>query len=125
MSGYNLPFEISESEHNEKKILSGLKKIEIYVSPKQVSDVLHSLTKLELEATLYDAQGLGKSTRKLSVGKSGGQFTTIPSDRKTIVTIAEAKIIEKLLEEIKHINDKSETKIGVISIQPVDVLLHL
>lgn len=61
----------------------------------------------------------------LRAGKSGGQNRIIPSERKTIMTIAESSVIAKLVEEIKHLNDKKERKIGVLSIQPVDALIHL
>jgi hypothetical protein len=41
------------------------------------------------------------------------------------VTIVESDILEELIKKLKHVNDKSEKKIGVISIQPVDTLVHL
>ena len=125
MNENTLPFEISKSEGNEIKVLSGLKKIEIYVSPGQVNDVILVLYELKLEATLYNSQGLGKSKQTLRAGKSGGQNRIIPSDRKTVVTIAEASVLEDLVEKIKHLNDKSDRKIGVLSIQPVGALVHL
>jgi nitrogen regulatory protein PII len=120
-----LPFEIDELEAQDKKVMAGLKKIEIYVSPEQVNDILHLLEKLELEATSFNSQGFGKSKQMLRAGKSGGQNRIIPSERKTIMTIAESSVIAKLVEEIKHLNDKKERKIGVLSIQPVDALIHL
>ena len=125
----SLPFELVKSEkkgkQKSKKVKAGLKKVEIYVSPAQVNDVVIALEELKLEATLYDSQGFGKSKQILKAGKSGGQSTVVPSSRKTIVTIAESSILEDLLKKIKHINDKSEKKIGIISIQPVDALVHL
>ena len=120
-----LPFEIDESEAQDKKVMTGLKKIEIYVSPEQVTDILLLLEELELEATSFNSQGFGKSKQMLRAGKSGGQNRIIPSERKTIMTIAESSVIAKLVEEIKHLNDKKERKIGVLSIQPVDALIHL
>ena len=121
-----LPFEIVESNKEERKtVAAGLKKVEIYVGPTQVNDIIHELESLNLEATLYDSQGFGKSKQTLKTGKSGGQTTIIPSSRKTIVTIAESNILEDLVKKIQHINDKSEKKIGIISIQPVDALVHL
>ena len=120
-----LPFEIVKSEDKDKKILAGLKKIEIYVSPSQVNDVILALEELKLEATLYNSQGFGQSKQLLRAGKSGGQNRILPSDRRTIVTIAESSEIEDLVEKIRHINDKNDKKIGILSIQPVDALVHL
>ena len=125
MSKYVLPFEIVESEKQENKVSAGLKKIEIYVRPDQVNNVIIALEELNLEATVYSSQGFGKSKQVLRAGKSGGQDRIMPSDRKTIMTIAESSIIEDLVVKLKHLNDKSESKIGVISIQPVDALVHL
>ena len=125
MKGNILPFEIIKSEEKDKKILAGLKKIEIYVSPSQVNDVILALEELKLEATLYNSQGFGQSKQLLRAGKSGGQNRILPSDRRTIVTIAESSEIEYLVEKIKHINDKNDKKIGILSIQPVDALVHL
>lgn len=125
MSKYELPFEIVESERQENKVSAGLKKIEIYVRPDQVNNVINALEELKLEATVYNSQGFGKSKQVLSAGKSGGQSRIMPSDRKTIMTIAESSVIEDLVVKLKHLNDKSESKIGVISIQPVDALVHL
>lgn len=125
MSKYELPFEIVESERPENKVSAGLKKIEIYVRPDQVNNVILALEELKLEATVYNSQGFGKSKQVLSAGKSGGQSRIMPSDRKTIMTIAESSVIEDLMVKLKHLNDKSENKIGVISIQPVDALVHL
>jgi nitrogen regulatory protein PII len=125
-----LPFEIIESSQKEKEkekkvVVAGLKKVEIYVSPGQVNDVISELEKLNLESTLYDSQGFGKSKQTIRAGKAGMQSTMIPSNRKTIVTIAESSVLEDLVKKINHLNDKSEKKIGVISIQPVDALVHL
>jgi nitrogen regulatory protein PII len=125
MSKYELPFEIVESERQENKVSAGLKKIEIYVRPDQVNNVILALEELKLEATVYNSQGFGKSKQVLSAGKSGGQSRIMPSDRKTIMTIAESSVIEDLVVKLKHLNDNSESKIGVISIQPVDALVHL
>lgn len=125
MSKYELPFEIVESERQENKVSAGLKKIEIYVRPDQVNNVILALEDLKLEATVYNSQGFGKSKQVLSAGKSGGQSRIMPSDRKTIMTIAESSVIQDLVVKLKHLNDKSESKIGVISIQPVDALVHL
>ena len=125
MQNNSLPFEIVKSEDKDKKILSGLKKIEIYVSPSQVNDVILALEELKLEATLYNSQGFGQSKQLLRAGKSGGQNRILPSDRRTIVTIAESSEIEDLVEKIRHINDKNDKKIGILSIQPVDALVHL
>lgn len=49
-----LPFKIDESESQDKKVMAGLKKIEIYVSPEQVNDILLLLEELELEATSFN-----------------------------------------------------------------------
>ena len=78
-----------------------------------------------MEATLYDSHGYGQSKQKIRSGKAGGQTAVVSSNRKTIVTIAESDILEDLIKKLKHINDKSEKKIGVISIQSVDALVHL
>jgi nitrogen regulatory protein PII len=125
MSKYELPFEIIESERQENKVSAGLKKIEIFVRPDQVNNIIIALEELKLEATVYSSQGFGKSKQVLSAGKSGGQSRIMPSDRKTIMTIAESSVIEDLVVKLKHLNDKSDSKIGVISIQPVDALVHL
>lgn len=125
MSENLLPFETAKSEQEEKKVISGLKKIEIYVRPEQVNDIILAMEKLELEATVNNSQGFGKSKQRLSSGKSGGLSRLMPSERKTIVTIADSVVIEDLVREIKRINEKVEKKIGVMSIQPVDALMHL
>ena len=121
-----LPFEIVKSKDTEKnKISAGLKKIEIFASPEQVDEIISEIESLNLEATLYDSHGYGQSKQKIRSGKSGGYTATISTSRKTIVIIAESDILEDLVKKLKHINDKSQKKIGVISIQPVDTLVHL
>jgi nitrogen regulatory protein PII len=121
-----LPFEIVKSKDTEKnKISAGLKKIEIFASPEQVDEIISEIESLNLEATLYDCHGYGQSKQKIRSGKAGGQTATISTNRKTIVIIAESDILEDLVKKLKHINDKSQKKIGVISIQPVDTLVHL
>jgi nitrogen regulatory protein PII len=121
-----LPFEIVKSKDTEKnKITAGLKKIEIFASPEQVDEIISEIESLNLEATLYDSHGYGQSKQKIRSGKAGGQTATISTNRKTIVIIAESDILEDLVKKLKHINDKSQKKIGVISIQPVDTLVHL
>lgn len=119
-------FEIVKSKDTEKnKISAGLKKIEIFASPEQVDEIISEIESLNLEATLYDSHGYGQSKQKIRSGKAGGQTAVVSSNRKTIVTIAESDILEDLIKKLKHINDKSEKKIGVISIQSVDALVHL
>ncbi|HEU4483637.1 MAG TPA: hypothetical protein VFR65_11360 [Nitrososphaeraceae archaeon] len=119
-------FEIVKSKDTEKnKISAGLKKIEIFASPEQVDEIISEIESLNLEATLYDSHGYGQSKQKIRSGKAGGQTATISTNRKTIVIIAESDILEDLVKKLKHINDKSQKKIGVISIQPVDTLVHL
>ena len=119
-------FEIVKSKDTEKnKISAGLKKIEIFASPEQVDEIISEIESLNLEATLYDSHGYGQSKQKIRSGKAGGQTATISTNRKTIVIIAESIILEDLVKKLKHINDKSQKKIGVISIQPVDTLVHL
>ncbi|HEX6645999.1 MAG TPA: hypothetical protein VF047_02340 [Nitrososphaeraceae archaeon] len=121
-----LPFEIVKSKDTEKnKISAGLKKIEIFASPEQVDEIISEIESLNLEATLYDSHGYGQSKQKIRSGKAGGQTATISTNRKTIVIIAESDILEDLVKKLKHINDKSQKKIGVISIQSVDTLVHL
>jgi nitrogen regulatory protein PII len=121
-----LPFEIVKSKDTEKnKISAGLKKIEIFASPEQVDEIISEIESLNLEATLYDSHGYGQSKQKIRSGKAGGQTATISTNRKTIVIIAESNILEDLVKKLKHINDKSQKKIGVISIQSVDTLVHL
>ena len=124
----DLPFEIVESKEtiqDKNKIKAGLKKIEIFASPEQVEDIILEIESLKLEATLYDSHGYGKSKQKIRSGKAGSYTATISTSRKTIVTIAESDVLEELVKKLKHVNDKSEKKIGVISIQPVDTLVHL
>jgi nitrogen regulatory protein PII len=119
-------FEIVKSKDTEKnKISAGLKKIEIFASPEQVDEIISEIESLNLEATLYDSHGYGQSKQKIRAGKAGGQTATISTNRKTIVIIAESDILEDLVKKLKHINDKSQKKIGVISIQSVDTLVHL
>ncbi len=123
---FNLPFEIVESKKTDKnRVSAGLKKIEIFVSPEQVDEIISVIESLKLEATLYDSHGYGQSKQRIRSGKAGGQTATISSSRKTIMTIVESDILEELIKKLKHVNDKSEKKIGVISIQPVDTLVHL
>jgi nitrogen regulatory protein PII len=121
-----LPFEIVKSKDTEKnKISAGLKKIEIFASSEQVDEIISEIESLNLEATLYDSHGYGQSKQKIRSGKAGGQTATISTNRKTIVIIAESDILQDLVKKLKHINDKSQKKIGVISIQSVDTLVHL
>ncbi|MFB5600686.1 MAG: P-II family nitrogen regulator [Nitrososphaeraceae archaeon] len=121
-----LPFEIVESQKKAKnEVTAGLKKIEIFVSPEKVEEIISEIESLNLEATLYDSHGYGQSKQKIRSGKAGGQTAIISSTRKTIVTIAESDVLEELIKKLKHVNDKSDKKIGVISIQPVDALVHM
>jgi nitrogen regulatory protein PII len=121
-----LPFEIGKAKDIEKnKIPAGLKKIEIFASLEHVDEIISEIESLNLEATLYDSHGYGQSKQKIRSGKAGGQTATLSTNRKTIVIIAESDILEDLVKKLKHINDKSQKKIGVISIQPVDTLVHL
>jgi len=122
----NLPFELVESDKNVKnQVTAGLKKIEIFVSPEKVEEIISEIESLQLEATVYDSRGYGQSKQRIRSGKAGGQTAVISTSRKTIVTIAESDVLGELIEKLKHLNDKSEKKIGVISIQPVDALVHL
>ncbi|MDX1373374.1 MAG: P-II family nitrogen regulator [Nitrososphaeraceae archaeon] len=122
----SLPFELVESEKNVKnQVTAGLKKIEIFVSPEKVEEIISEIESLQLEATVYDSHGYGQSKQRIRSGKAGGQTAVISTSRKTIVTIAESDVLGELIEKLKHLNDKSEKKIGVISIQPVDALVHL
>ncbi|MDR4511449.1 MAG: hypothetical protein MRJ93_07065 [Nitrososphaeraceae archaeon] len=122
----NLPFEIVESDKNVKnQVTAGLKKIEIFVSPEKVDEIITEIESLQLEATVYDSHGYGKSKQRIRSGKAGGQTAIVSTTRKTIVTIAESDILQELIEKLKHVNDSSDKKIGVISIQPVDALVHM
>lgn len=122
----NLPFEIVESDKNVKnQVTAGLKKIEIFVSPEKVDEIITEIESLQLEATVYDSHGYGKSKQRIRSGKAGGQTAIVSTTRKTIVTIAESDVLQELIEKLKHVNDSSDKKIGVISIQPVDALVHM
>ena len=122
----NLPFELVEPDKNVKnQVTAGLKKIEIFVSPEKVEEIISEIESLHLEATVFDSHGYGQSKQRIRSGKAGGQTAVISTSRKTIVTIAESDVLGELIEKLKHLNDKSEKKIGVISIQPVDALVHL
>lgn len=122
----NLPFEIVESDKNVKnQVTAGLKKIEIFVSPEKVDEIITEIESLQLEATVYDSHGYGKSKQRIRSGKAGGQTAIVSTTRKTIVTIAESDALQELIEKLKHVNDSSDKKIGVISIQPVDALVHM
>jgi nitrogen regulatory protein PII len=121
-----LPFEIGKAKDIEKnKIPAGLKKIEIFASLEHVDEIISEIESLNLEATLYDSHGYGQSKQKIRCAKAGGQTATISTNRKTIVIIAESDSLEDLVKKLKCINDKSQKKIGVISIPPVDTLVHL
>ncbi len=85
----------------DRKVLSGLKRIELSISREQVNDVLQIFDELKLEATLYNLHGLGKSRKILRVRKSCDQSQTKASDRKTIITIAYAELLENLVKKIK------------------------
>ena len=122
----NLPFEIVESDKKVKnQVTAGLKKIEIFVSPEKVDEIITEIESLQLEATVYDSHGYGKSKQRIRSGKAGGQTAIVSTTRKTIVTIAESDVLQELIEKLKHVNDSSDKKIGVISIQPVDALVHM
>jgi len=122
----NLPFEIVESDKNVKnQVTAGLKKIEIFVSPEKVDEIITEIESLQLEATVYDSHGYGKSKQRIRSGKAGGQTAIVSTTRKTIVTIADSDVLQELIEKLKHVNDSSDKKIGVISIQPVDALVHM
>ena len=47
----------------DRKVLSGLKRIELSISREQVNDILQIFDELKLEATLYNLHGLGKSRK--------------------------------------------------------------
>ena len=99
---FGLPFEIVESKKMDKNRSSaGLKKVEIFVSPEQVTEVISEIEDLKLEATLYDSHGYGQSKQKIKIGKAGGQTALVSSNRKTIVTIAESDILEDLIKKSK------------------------
>ena len=74
---------------------------------------------------MYDSKGYGQCKQKIRSGKAGGQTATISTNRKTIVIIAESDILEDIDKKLKQINEKSQKKIGVISIQPVDTLVRV
>ncbi|WP_458720366.1 hypothetical protein [Candidatus Nitrosocosmicus sp. R] len=61
----------------------------------QISD------ELKLESTLYNLHGLGKLTQILRERKSSDHSQTKASDRKTIITIADAEVLENLDKKIK------------------------
>ena len=85
---FSLSFEIVESKKSDKnKISAGLKKVEIFVSPAQVDEVISEVEDLKLEATLYDSHGYGQSKQKIRSGKAGGQSAVVSSNRKTIFTM--------------------------------------
>ena len=73
----------------------------MYISPEQVNDVLQIFDELKLEATLYNLHGLGKSRQIVRARKSCDQSHIKASDRKTIVTIADAKVLENLVKKIR------------------------
>jgi len=54
------------------KFLQGLK-VEIFVSPEHVDEVISEVEDLKLEATLYDSHGYGQSKQKIRSGKAGGE----------------------------------------------------
>ena len=54
------------------KFLQGLKKVEIFVSPEQVDEVISEVEDLKLEVTLYDSHDYGQSKQKIRSGKAGG-----------------------------------------------------
>ncbi|MGD1834292.1 MAG: P-II family nitrogen regulator [Nitrososphaeraceae archaeon] len=126
MTGYNLPFEIVESEQDTgKKIKAGLKRLEIFATQAQVDAVVTELRKAGLEATVYDARGYGKDQQMIKAGKSGGQTVLTYSTRRTIVTILDSNKLEEVMSILNHMNDGHEKKVGVIAIQSVDALIHL
>ena len=69
--------------------------------------MLQIFDELKLEATLYNLHGLGKSRQIVRARKSCDQSQTKASDRKTIITIADAEVLENLVKKIKGFNDKN------------------
>ena len=85
---FSLPFEIVESKKSDKnKISAVLKKVEIFVSPEQVDEVISEVEDLKLEVTLYDSHDYGQSKQKIRSGKAGGQSAVVSSNFKIIVTM--------------------------------------
>ena len=79
----------------------------MYICPEQANDVLQIFDELKLEATLYNLHGLGKSRQIVRARKSCNQSQTKPSDRMTIITIADAEVLENLVKRIKGYNDSN------------------
>ena len=73
----------------------------MYRSPEQANEVLQIFDELKLEATLYNLHGLGKSRQIVRARKSCDQSQTKASNRKTIITIADAEVLENLVKKIK------------------------
>ena len=79
----------------------------MYICPEQANDVLQIFDELKLEATLYNLHGLGKSRQIVRARKSCNQSQTKASDRMTIITIADAEVLENLVKRIKGYNDSN------------------
>ena len=69
--------------------------------------MLQIFDELKLEATLYNLHGLGKSRQIVRARKSCNQSQTKASDRMTIITIADAEVLENLVKRIKGYNDSN------------------
>ena len=61
----NLHFEIiSDNDNNKRKIMSGLKRVGVFLKPNKVDSVIQSIKNIGFEATLYDSKVFVKRNKK-------------------------------------------------------------
>ncbi|HJU58593.1 MAG TPA: P-II family nitrogen regulator [Nitrososphaeraceae archaeon] len=115
---------ISYNDNSKRKIMSGLKRVEVFLKPTKVDSVIQSIKKMDFETTLYDSKGFGKEKQKVRAGRGAQVVKLGCSTRSTIVTIVDSSKLSELLDTIKKAN-KGYDNIGVIAISPMDALLHM
>lgn len=87
--------------------------------------VISSIKNTGFETTLYDCKGSGKEKQKM---KAGGRSQVIELGywtRSISVSIVNWYRLSELLDEIKKTNTYSNDKISVITISPMDALMHM
>jgi nitrogen regulatory protein P-II 1 len=135
----SLPFEIREQttrsssssvargEGEERRLVSGKKRIEAIISSEKLDPVLTAIGSLKLAATYYDSKGKGKGQKyTISYGRGVGSSKMAYSDRKTIVTIVDEHRVEDVITAIRSAAAQTgSSSAGIIVISNVDDILQI
>ena len=79
-----------------------MKRIEAFIRAEKVEEVVESLQKMNIPATIYESKGIGTGEKyKLRSGKTGVATMTY-SDRRTIETIVDDNKVDQVISAIKE-----------------------